>query len=75
MDPRHCVIESDGVMCSFIAGAVSGTGHGSIASRPTTGAAIGGNSPSGEPFLGAIDSLHVFRFARTPAQISTTTAQ
>lgn len=69
-----CVIEPDGVMRPFIAGAVSGTGRGSIASRPTTGAAIGGNFPSGEPFLGAIDSLRVFRFARTPDQIAAAAA-
>ena len=29
-----------------------------------------GNAPSGEPFVGAIDSLRLFRVARTPAQIA-----
>jgi hypothetical protein len=32
--------------------------------------AIGGNSPDGEPFLGAIDDLRVFARARTPDEIA-----
>ena len=31
---------------------------------------VGGNAPSGEPFVGAIDSFRVFKVARTPAQIA-----
>lgn len=32
--------------------------------------AIGGNSPSGDPFVGEIDRLRVFARARTPAEIT-----
>ena len=32
--------------------------------------AVGGNAPSGTPFIGAIDSLRVFKVARTAEQIA-----
>jgi hypothetical protein len=38
-------------------------------SSSSAGAAIGGNSPSGAPFIGSIDSFRVFFKARTPAEI------
>jgi hypothetical protein len=54
----------------YVAGTELGAGAGTIKSSPTSTAAIGGNAPSGEPFVGVIDSLRVFRVARTPAQIA-----
>lgn len=54
----------------YIDGALADTDNGSITSSPGSGAAIGGNAPSGEPFKGAIDSLRVFRVARTAAEIA-----
>lgn len=44
---------------------------GTIGSSPASTAAVGGNAPSGEPFVGAIDSFRAFRVARTSAQIAT----
>jgi hypothetical protein len=56
----------------YVAGDEIGTGPiGIIGSSPTSTAAIGGNAPSGEPFLGSIDSFRVFNVARTAAQIAT----
>lgn len=55
----------------YIDGALKDTDNGSITASPGSGAAIGGNAPSGEPFLGAIDSLRVFKIARTAAEIAT----
>lgn len=54
----------------YVAGAELGSGPGVIGSSPTSTAAAGGNAPSGEPFVGAIDSLRIFRVARTSAQIA-----
>ncbi len=36
----------------------------------STASAIAGNAPSGQPFVGAIDSFRVFKSARTAAQIA-----
>ena len=41
-----------------------------IPSSPTSTAALGGNAPSGEPFLGALDSVRVFSVARSAAEIA-----
>lgn len=54
----------------YVAGDELGSGTGQIGSSPTSTAAIGGNAPSGEPFVGELDSLRVFRVARTPADIA-----
>ena len=54
----------------YIDGSLKDTDNGSIGSSPGSGAAIGGNAPAGEPFLGAIDSLRVFKVARTAAEIA-----
>lgn len=64
-----CVVDG-GTMKAYLNGAVDGQGSGAIASRPAAAAAIGGNSPDGEPFVGAIDSFRVFRSARTAAEIA-----
>ncbi|MBX3230291.1 MAG: LamG domain-containing protein [Labilithrix sp.] len=64
-----CVVDN-GTLRVYLNGTEIGSGPGAIGSAPTLGAAIGGNSPDGEPFLGLIDSLRVFTVARTPAQIS-----
>jgi hypothetical protein len=54
----------------YVRGVERDTDSGSIRSSPNAGAAVGGNAPSGEPFVGALDSLRVFRTARTPAEIA-----
>jgi len=51
-------------------GIVTGTGAGGVlATAPATGSAIGGNAPSGDRFVGYIDSLRVYNYARSAAQI------
>jgi hypothetical protein len=71
----HVACTCDGATLRiYTDGVERGSGAGSIASRPAAAAALGGNSPSGEPFLGALDSLRVFRVARTPAQIAAAAA-
>lgn len=65
-----CVIDA-GTMKAYIAGVEDGAGTGSIAPNPTLAAALGGNSPDGEPFVGLIDSFRLFSVARTPAEIAT----
>ncbi|MDF2698324.1 MAG: hypothetical protein K0S65_6708 [Labilithrix sp.] len=64
-----CVIDA-GTMRAYLNGNEDASGPGAVGSSPTSPAAIGGNSPDGEPFLGLIDSFRVFRSARTPAQIA-----
>ncbi len=54
----------------YVAGSEVGSGAGVIGSSPTSTAALGGNAPSGEPFVGAIDSFRFFRVARTSAQMA-----
>jgi hypothetical protein len=64
-----CVVEN-GSLKAYLNGAQDASGPGSIVSSPTSAAAIGGNSPSGEPFVGLIDSFRVFKIARTAAEIA-----
>jgi len=64
-----CVVDA-GTLRAYLDGVEIASGPGAIGSAPTLGAAVGGNSPDGEPYLGLIDSLRVFRVARTPAQIT-----
>jgi hypothetical protein len=68
-----CVIDG-GTMRVYVNGVEDVSGPGAIGSAPELAAAIGGNSPDGEPFLGLIDSFRVFRVARTPAQIAAAAA-
>lgn len=64
-----CVIEG-GTMRAYVDGALDASGPGAVVSSPSSPAAVGGNAPSGEPFVGVIDSLRVFRVARSPADIA-----
>ena len=63
-----CVYDGTEVR-AYVNGVLINTGRGSTG-HATAGAAIGGNAPNGEPFVGAIDSLRVFKVARTAAQIA-----
>jgi len=65
-----CVFEADGKIHNYINGDEKASGNAKVGISATAPAAIGGNSPSGEPFVGSIDQLRVFRIARTPAQIA-----
>lgn len=68
-----CVV-GGGTVRAYVNGAEVASAAGSVASSPTSAHAIGGNSPSGEPFLGAIDSLRIFRAARSAAEIAAAAA-
>ena len=75
-DPAHGPVlkpgKVTGKLHAYLDGVDVGSGPGAIGSAPTLGAAVGGNSPDGEGFLGLIDSMRVFRVARTAAEISAT---
>jgi hypothetical protein len=64
-----CVLAGT-TMTAYLGGIADGSGIGAIGSSPDAGAAVGGNSPSGEPFSGVIDSFRLFRIARSAAQIA-----
>jgi hypothetical protein len=64
-----CVLEGT-TMTAYLGGIADGSGMGAIGSSPNAGAAVGGNSPDGEPFSGVIDSFRLFRVARSAAQIA-----
>jgi hypothetical protein len=64
-----CVV-GGGAVRVYMNGVELTNAAGSITASPTSAEAIGGNSPSGEPFLGAIDSLRIFRVARSAADIA-----
>ena len=64
-----CVFDGANVR-AYVNGTEVGVGVGVIPSSPASTAALGGNAPSGEPFVGAIDSFRAFKVARTPAQIA-----
>ncbi len=64
-----CVVDGTRVHV-YLDGLELAAGPGSIVSNPTLTAALGGNAPSGEPFVGAIDSFRFFRVARTTAEIA-----
>ena len=69
-----CVFDGANVH-AYVNGVEVGVGAGAIGASPPAGAAVGGNSPSGEPFVGAIDSFRFFKIARTPAEIAAAAAQ
>ena len=64
-----CVVDGTRVHV-YLDGIALAASTGSILSNPTLSAALGGNAPSGEPFVGAIDSFRMFRVARTTAEIA-----
>ena len=67
-----CVFDGQRAM-AYVGGVLKNTAFGSPGLIPTPEpAALGGNAPSGEPFVGAIDSLRIFKVARTAAQIAAT---
>jgi len=67
----HVACTFDGTQAhAYLDGVEQATGAGVIGTSPGSGAAVGGNEPSGEPFVGAIDSIRAFRVARTAAQIA-----
>ncbi len=65
-----CVVDGT-TLRAYAAGIEDASGAGGIAASPTSAAAVGGNSPDGEPFVGLLDSFRVFKAARTAAQIKT----
>ena len=72
----HVACVFDGINAHvYLDGAEQNVAAGTIGSSPTSTAAVGGNAPSGEPFVGAIDSFRVFRVARTSAQIAAAAAK
>ena len=64
-----CVIDGTS-MRAYAGGVVDAVGTGGVVASPASTAAIGGNAPSGEPFVGLIDSLRVFGVARAPEEIA-----
>lgn len=64
-----CVVDG-AELRAYVDGALDAAGPGGIDPSPLSGAAVGGNAPSGEPFVGMIDSLRLFAAARTAAQIA-----
>jgi hypothetical protein len=68
----HVACVNDGTNIVLYADGVAKASTPAAGPVVTTGelAAIGGNSPDGEPFRGAIDDLRVFARARTPDEIA-----
>lgn len=64
-----CVV-GGGVVRAYANGVEVGAQPGSVIASPTSSQAVGGNCPSGEPFLGILDSVRVFRVARSAADIA-----
>lgn len=69
-----CVIDQ-GAIKAYVNGKEDGAGTGSISPNPELAAAIGQNSPDGEPFLGLIDSFRVLSVARTGAELAADAAK
>jgi hypothetical protein len=65
-----CVFETSGKIRNYINGVEKADGSGKVGTSDTAGAAIAGNAPSGDPFIGIVDSLRVFRTVRTPAEVA-----
>lgn len=68
-----CVWGSGKVMV-YIDGVLKDQDNAQIKSAPNATEAVGGNAPSGEPFVGAIDSLRIFNVARSADQIAAAAA-
>lgn len=67
----HIACVNDGTTTKLYADGVerASVPAGTVALTPDL-AAIGSNSPSGSPFVGALDSLRLFARARTPGEIA-----
>lgn len=59
----------------YVGGVERNVGDGSNGTSPNAPAAIGGNAPTGQPFVGAIDSFRLFKVARSAALISAAASQ
>lgn len=64
-----CVVGA-GAVRAYVNGAEVGAQPGGVVASPTSAQAVGGNCPSGEPFVGVLDSVRVFRVARSAAEIA-----
>lgn len=64
-----CVYDGAKVQ-AYVGGVLANSGAGSNGTSPIAPASIGGNAPTGLPFVGAIDSFRVFKAARSAAQIA-----
>lgn len=65
-----CVFDGASIK-AYVGGAEVASAPGTVASPPSTGAAIGDDAPDGgEGFTGEIDSLRLFNVARSAAEIS-----
>ena len=64
-----CVV-GGGSVRAYVDGVEVGAQPGAVVASPTSSQAVGGNCPSGEPFLGVLDSVRVFRVARSGAEIA-----
>jgi hypothetical protein len=72
----HVACVADGTRVHvYVDGVELAASAGTIVSSPTSGAALGGNAPTGEPFVGAIDSFRFFKVARSTAQIAAAAAK
>ena len=65
-----CTIDGNNKIRNYVGGLERDNGNGRVSDNETLGAAIGMNAPSGDPFVGIIDSVRVFRRARTAAEIA-----
>ena len=67
----HVAYTHDGQTLSlYIAGQRRVTAPGAaLETGNDTGTSIGGNSPSGDPFVGRIDELRIWNRARTAAEV------
>lgn len=64
-----CVFDGNKVV-AYVNGVPVGNGNGSTGSSLNAPVAIGGDAPSGSPFVGLLDDVRVFRVGRTAAQIA-----
>ncbi len=63
-----CVFNGTKILL-FVNGVQADMDNGKPQQSASGSEAVGGNAPSGTPFIGAIDSLRVFKVARTPEEI------
>lgn len=64
-----CVV-GGGSVRAYVNGGEVGAQPGAVVASPASAQAVGSNCPSGEPFVGVLDSVRVFRVARSGTEIA-----
>jgi hypothetical protein len=64
-----CVFDGSKIT-AYVNGVPVGSGNGKTGDKADAPVAVGGNAPNGNPFVGLLDSVRVFKTGRTAAEVA-----